>query len=107
MNLQQMLAKDMRSISAEVGTPCILKGRKVSAKVTAVVSDEQSANAGWSLLDGRTVSATASFDAGRYAGDICIGDLFIVGSTSYRVSNITRTMGDTTVTISLSVEGKR
>lgn len=107
MNFCEMFKKDMIAISAEVGQVCTLRGRKICIKVNAVVSDEQSANAGYSLLDGRTVSATATFDAGRSVNDICIGDSFVVGATSYRVSNITRTAGDTIVSVSLSVEGKR
>ena len=107
MNFRDLLANDMRSISLEMGTDCLLKGRKVSVPVRAVISDEQSANGGYALLDGRTVSATAQFDAGQHVGDICVGDFLVVGRTTYRVSNITRTSGDTTVTVSLSVEGKR
>ena len=73
MNFRDLLANDMRSISLEMGTDCVLKGRKVSVPVRAVISDEQSANGGYALLDGRTVSATAQFDAGQHVNDICVG----------------------------------
>lgn len=107
MNLNKLFQKDLDNICSEIGTKCILRGKKVTANVTAVISDEQSANAGYSLIDGRTVNATASFNAGRLHGEICLGDLFIAEGVSYRITNITRTAGDSSVTLSLSVEGKR
>ena len=107
MNLQEMLQKDLASVCAEVGQVCFLKGHKTQAKVTAIVSDEHSANGGYELMDGRTVQASAQFVAGRIRDLICIGDSFIAGGVSYRVTNITKTAGDPSVTLSLSVEGKR
>jgi hypothetical protein len=107
MNLEKIFSKDLETICSDIGTKCVLKGKKVSTVVRAVISDEQSANAGFTLIDGRTINATAQFNAGRLRDLICIGDSFIVEGIPYRVTNITRTNGDSSVTLSLTVEAKR
>lgn len=107
MNLQKMFSNDMASVASEVGQKCTLRGRKVSASVNAVVSDEQTQSGGYVLINGKEVQATAQFDAGKYRDSICVGDLFVAGSVTYRVTNITKTLGDTIVTLALSLEGNK
>jgi hypothetical protein len=107
MNFSEMFKRDMASIATEVGQKCILRGRNVTASFVAVVSDQQTQSGGYLLVDGKEVQATAQFDAGKYRDKICVGDTFVVESISYRVTNITKTHGDTIVTIALSLEGKR
>lgn len=107
MNFSEMFKRDMASIATEVGQKCLLRGRNITASFDAVVSDQQTQSGGYLLVDGKEVQATAQFDAGKYRDKICVGDTFVVDSISYRITNVTRTHGDTIVTLSLSLEGKR
>lgn len=102
-----MFRRDFAEVAKDFGQKCIYKSVNGQATVYAIVSDEQSSSGGYMLVDGKTVSATAQFDASLLRLPVKVGDTLIVGRTSYRVSNVTKSFGDPMVTVSLSVEGKR
>lgn len=107
MNLQDLFKRDLTEITKEVGSNIIIRGKNGSTSLMAIVSDYNITSSGYAFVEGQEVNATCQFDGDKVAFTIVVGDKVIADGVTYRVSTITRTKGDSSVTLALVVEGKR
>lgn len=107
MDLRDIFKNDLSEISEAVGTRCMIRGRHGNATIHAIVSDYSITNANIPFTDGNAVSASCQFDGDKVPFAIVIGDKVEADGIRYRVSNVTRTHGDCSVTLALTVEGQR
>lgn len=107
MNLRALFKRDMSEVLGEVGTPCTVSYKGRMARINAVLNDANLTNGNYTFVEGEAVNCTAQFDGDVLPFEIGIGAHLVSEGIAYRVSGITRTAGDSSITLSLVVEGKR
>lgn len=107
MDLRDLFKRDLTEITKEVGSNITIQGKNGSTSLSAIVSDYNIASSGYAFVEGQEVNATCQFDGDKVPFSLVVGDKVIADGVTYRVSTITRTKGDSSVTLSLIVEGKR
>lgn len=107
MNLRALFKKDLGEVITEIGSRCQIAYKGNRAVVNAVISDAQFTNGGYTFIEGESVSFTAQLDGDKIPFKIGIGATLTTEGRTYRVTSITRTEGDSSITLALTLEGKQ
>lgn len=107
MDLRDLFKKDLAEVTKEVGSNITIRGKNGSTTLMAIVSDYNITSSGYAFVEGQEVNATCQFDGDKVNFSLVVGDKVIADGVTYRVSTVTRTKGDSSVTLALVVEGKR
>lgn len=107
MNLRALFKRDMCEVLGEVGTPCTVSYKGRTARIVAVLNDANVTNGNYTYVEGEAVNCTAQFNVDELPFEVGVGARLVSEGIAYRVSGITRTAGDSSITLSLVVEGKR